>query len=185
MKRDRQDRTSPRRRWIIIGPGIVLAAILALQVAINARRASDDRPIIERQVIASDISAHSTPAPEVSYVLEHRALLALTENQVIRLKKLQERWRRESEPPAKELNRSAREFEQFMEKSKGKVSVQDIQAHAGEVSELSRRTSSLRRIYWERALQALDSKQRSAVENALSEGTQRELTKTDKEEITQ
>jgi hypothetical protein len=162
MAKTRSDvQSRPRRRWIIIGPGILIAIILALQVAIKQHTVSSRPPIIERQVIGRQ--GTSELARSVGYVIDHAEQLKLSERQLASLKNLEGEWETRSAPLQSELNRAASEFERFMKQAEGKVTAQEIQARGAEVSELSRQMASLRRVYWQKALQMLDEEQRKTI----------------------
>jgi hypothetical protein len=168
-RRVQQDQSKPRKRWIIIGPGLVIAVILALQVAINNHKTSVGPPIVERQVLGGKVAVGPVSAPEIDYVLKQRDDLALTSHQVAVLTDLQSDWKTKSKPLMDDLQRSADSFHEFMQNVGDKAPMQDIQAHAAPVSELSRQVSSLRRVYWEKALQVLNKGQRSEIERQLSD----------------
>ena len=168
-RRTQQDQTKPRKRWIVIGPGLVIAIILALQVAINNHKTSAGPPIVERQVLGAKVAAGAVTAPEIDYVLKHMDDLALTSHQVAVLTNLQSDWKTKSGPLADDLQRAADSFQRFMQDVGDKAPMQDIQAHAAPVSELSRQVSSLRRVYWEKALQVLDKGQREKIQRQLSD----------------
>ncbi len=166
----KQADVKPRRRWIVIGPGLVLAVILAIQVMIANRPKPAGRPIIERQVIGSEVIQTATPAPAISYILERKQQLALGDRQVKALNALQVDWQSKSKPLSAELNKAAGEFNAFMKTAENKATMKDIQSHSGPVSELSRQVSSLRRVYWEKARQILSAPQQQTLDKELSRG---------------
>jgi hypothetical protein len=167
--RSRQkDNAKPRSRWIIIGPGIILAIIFALQIAINNHKSASVPPIIEKQVIGGETTQSMTPTPEVGYVLEREDSLGLSSAQESSLRKLQAEWEARSRPLVATMNKAARDFQAFMDKSGGRATMRDIQSHTGYVSESSRQVSSLRRVYWQKALYVLDKRQQSVIEKSLS-----------------
>ena len=159
-----QDKTRSRRRWIIIGPGIILALIFGLQIAIQNHKASSAPPIIERQVLGTKAEQGPIMAPELDYILERKDQLALSPSQEKTLMKLKSEWEAKSEPLMDQLNKASEDFQKFMKQSGGKATMRDIQSHAGAISELSRQVSSLRRVYWEKGMQMLDEKQRRMIE---------------------
>ncbi|HEY3298137.1 MAG TPA: hypothetical protein VGK34_05715 [Armatimonadota bacterium] len=166
---ERQKNDTPRRRWLIIGPGIVFALILALQWVITNRKSSDTgRPIIERQVIAVPKTRGEVRVPEIGFVLQNREQLKLSAAQVSDLRKLEVEWNEKSKPLNDLMNRAASDFQSYMKSAGSKVAMKDIQSHAAPVSELSGQISSLRRVYWEKAIIVLDGKQRRAVEGLFS-----------------
>ncbi len=152
-----------RRRWIALGPGIVIALILALQAAGRHHKTAPGPPVIEHRVIGDEISQPETLAPRVDYLLARADDLRLEARQLASLKELQAEWDAKSASLALELDRAGAEFERFMESTGDKASMREIQAHTGPVAELSRQVSSLRRVYWQRALRVLDHKQREVV----------------------
>jgi hypothetical protein len=143
---------------------MLIAAILAMQVAAKNRQSASAPPIVEHQVIGGEMTEDSTTAREVDYILERAAQLGLTDGQRVSLQNLKAEWESKSGPLTDQMNRAALQFESFMSKAKGKSSMQDIQSRAAPVSELSRQVSSLRRIYWQKALQVLDADQRKALQ---------------------
>ncbi|MHB1001124.1 MAG: hypothetical protein ACYC27_17920 [Armatimonadota bacterium] len=173
MKQPKQQTdTRPRKRWIIIGPGIILAMILAIQIVISNRQKPSGPPIIERQVVGSEVTHSISPTPDVGYILERRDKLGLSDRQIKALVALQADWQSKSKPISDDLNQATREFDAFMEKAGNKATIRDIQSHAGPVSELSRQLSSLRRVYWEKAIQVLNKQQMQAINKELSRGYQ-------------
>jgi hypothetical protein len=159
----------PRRRWITIGPGIILAAILALQIVSANRQKPAAPPIIERQVEGSARQGIS-PAPTVSYILDRKGKLKLSPGQVKHLSALEAEWASQSGPLVKDMDKAAREFNAFMKKSGNKATLKDLQAHAASVSVLSGQLSGMRRVYWEHATSLLDKTQIKIVKSDLSAG---------------
>ena len=153
-----------RTRWYILGPGILIALILAVQVGARNRKAASAPPIIEHQVIGGEIAKDRTPAHEIGYILDRAKKLALTDGQCNSLRRLKAEWKSKSGPLTDQMNRAALQFERFMANAKGKASLRDIQAQAAPTSELSRQVSALRRIYWQKALQVLDADQRKTLQ---------------------
>lgn len=164
----KQSDKSPRNRWLTIGPGIVLALILAIQIVIGNRQKPTQPPIIER-VVGTVSERKLLPAPEIGYLLERRERLGLNDPQVKRLMIIQNDWQVESKPLTTDLKNAADQFNAFMkEAGHRRVAIGDVQSHAMSVSELSRKVSSVRRKYWERAMGVLSSKQRVAVNQELA-----------------
>lgn len=156
-------------RWIIIGPGIIIALILTLQVAMRNHQTISPPPIIERQVIGGlETAEDAMPSLDIDYILKHAEQLGLSSRQTASLKKLQKEWETESKPLTKEMNEAADEFEQFMKKAGSKATMRDIQTHAARVSELSRQASSLRKIYWQKTLQVLNNDQVKKLQEEVS-----------------
>ncbi|MHB1456026.1 MAG: hypothetical protein ACYC0V_03830 [Armatimonadota bacterium] len=169
---NKQTDKQPRRRWITIGPGIIIALILTIQIVVANRQKPTAAPIIERQVVNNGVNRKMQPAPEIGYVIEHKKQLALSSNQMKALDVLRLEWQSRSKPLSANMDRAAGEFNAFMKKTGNKATIQEIKSHAGYVSELSREASSLRRIYWEKALQVLNKEQRQVIDKQLSRGYQ-------------
>jgi hypothetical protein len=158
---------NPRKRWIIVGLGIVLALIFALQIAIRNHQAVSAPPIVEHQIARSGVVRSAVPAPEVKLILDHGSELGLSDRQTASVRKTQREWQAKSTPLISEMNRAAAEFQSFMSRSGGKATMGEIQSHAAGVSELSRQVSSLRRVYWQRAMQELTAHQKQMVEHKI------------------
>lgn len=160
--------TKPRSRWVIIGPGVILALIFGLQMAINNHKVASAPPIIERQVIGGNSTQKLITAPEISYILAHNDQLHLSSRQKASLNRLQDDWAAKSKPLTVSMDRAVEEFNAFMKSAGNRASMREIQSHAAPVSESSREFASLRRIYWEKALQELDKEQRAAINQEMS-----------------
>jgi len=182
MKQHKQQAdTRPRKRWIVIGPGILLALVFALQIAMRNHQVTSAPPIIGRQVIGVQTAEGGVLTPEIGYMLEYKEHLGLSDRQIASLENLQEEWNAKSQSLKRQMDRAAGEFRRFMNEAGSDVSVRDIQSHAGSVSELSGEVSGLRGIYWQKALQVLDRGQRSMIEQELSQGARTQLAEEDKE----
>ena len=169
---NKQTEKQPRRRWITIGPGIVIALILAIQIVVANRQKPVVAPIVERQVVSNEVSRKMLPTPEIGYVMERKEQLALDNHQIKVLDTLSLEWQSKSKPLSANMDKAAGEFNAFMKKTGNKATMQEIKSHAGHVSELSREASSLRRIYWEKTLQVLNKQQRQIIDKQLSSGYQ-------------
>jgi hypothetical protein len=172
VKSKQQSETRPRKRWIVIGPGLVLALIISIQIVIANREKPAAPPIVERQVVGSEMPRRFVPTPEVKYLLARKEQLALSTEQVQALDALQTGWQGKSKPLTDDLKKAAGEFDAYMKGAGERASLRDLQSHAGDLSELSREVSSLRRIYWEKAVQVLNKDQRKAIEKELSHSEQ-------------
>lgn len=167
-KNQQQPQAAPRRRWFVIGPGVLIAVILGLQIAIANHRTTSAPPIVERQVLGARTDTVSAPAYEISVILGHAKDLRLSDSQSSSLKKLQAEWIAISKPLTEEMNRSAADFDEFMARANGRATLSEVQSHAGPVSEASRQVASVRRGYWQRALRVLDPQQREALKRAVT-----------------
>lgn len=170
---DIQQSPQPKRRWLNIGPGIILAlAISALIGAryvateIAARRQSSAPPIIERRVISSSYEEKSGPTPEVSFVIDRAGKLNVTAAQMARLKALQQKWQKHSGPKIAQANEAAARTNEYMTDAKGnrRTPVAQIQSAAAPVIALSGEISAARRSYWSQAVSILNPAQRKALQ---------------------
>jgi hypothetical protein len=161
----------PKRRWLTIGPGIVIAlAISALigsqwiRTEIAARRQRSAPPIVERQVISSSYEETSGPTPEVSFILDRAGKLHLTHAQLTRLAALQSKWQKFYAPKIAAANRAAENTNKYLAKHGSRTPVAQIQDAAGPVIALSGEISSARRSYWDQAVRFLDPGQRVMIQ---------------------
>ncbi|MHB1462453.1 MAG: hypothetical protein ACYC1M_14295 [Armatimonadota bacterium] len=163
----------PRRRWLNIGPGIVIAlAISALigsqyiKTGMANRSVNQASPIIERSVISSSYEDGSGPTPEVSYIITRSVAIKLTSAQKERLSTLQSEWEGLYAPKLAAANRAADDARKYLAdaKFKTRVPVQQIEEQAGSVIALSREISSARRHYWDKAMRILDAQQRLTIQ---------------------
>ena len=168
------------RKWIIVGPGILIAAIIALEVMARDHQTRTGPPIVEHQIVRGQVGSGGYPAGSIEYILTKSDRLQLTEAQVGKLGELRAAWQAKIGPITREMNSAAADFERFMRQSGRRASMRDIQDHAAVVSELSRQLSSIRRIYWERALQILDAGQRETLEQELQRQANQGTAKTDR-----
>lgn len=162
----------PGRRLFYIGPGLIIALILAVLIAANwyrgemrMRKAKSGPPIVERQITSSDLDPQMGPAPQVSFLLERRGKLKLTHEQMRELESIQNEWKKLYGPKIAEANRVAEEAGRYLESSKrkGRTPTAQIQDRAAELIALSREISTARRRYWDRAMSALTVEQRKLV----------------------
>jgi len=143
--------------------GLILGLIVALQIWINTHNKNAAPPIVERQVVGSTTRQVSSAVPDISFIIQKRRMLDLSDQQVQKLEKLQAGWQTESTPINVELKKAADNFDSFMAQSKGKASMKDIQSHAAEVTTLSAKISGLRIAYWEKGLNVLTIKQTQTI----------------------
>lgn len=137
-------------------------------MAIRNHNTASTPPIIERQILGDEVSTQKwAPALQIDYILTNSKKLGLGNKQLEALNKLNTEWKFKSKPIMDDLNRASANFQQFMKKIGNKASMQDIQSQAAPVSELSRQIASLRKIYWQKALQILDKHQQKALGNDL------------------
>jgi hypothetical protein len=163
----------PKRRWLNIGPGIVLAlAISALigaryiKTEIAARRQPDASPIIERQVMSSSYGDKSGPIPEVSFIIDRAGKLHITDAQLAHLKALQSKWRKFYVPKIAQANKAAAKTHKYLADAEGnsRTPLAQIESAAAPVVALSREISAARRSYWSQAVKILTPNQRKALQ---------------------
>ena len=168
-----------RRRWLNIGPGVVIALAISgfigsqwIRTEVSQRRQRSVPPIVERQVISSTHQEKSGPTPEVSFIIDRAASLHITDDQLVQLKVLHSEWQRLYGPKIAAANEAAAGTGKYLEgaERKPRVPVAQIQKAAGRVIALSGEISSARRTYWNRAIRILNAQQRKALQ------TEREAT---------
>ena len=171
--RDPNSATQPKRRWLHIGPGIVIAlAISALigsqwiKTEIATRKQQSAPPIVERQVISSSYEEKLGPTPEVGFIIDRAEKLRITGAQLARLKALRADWQKRYGPKIAEANQAANRTSRYLAGAKGKsrTPVAQIQNEAAPVIALSGEISSARRGYWDRAARILTSEQRKLLQ---------------------
>lgn len=173
MTKTQVDASKKPRRWFVIGPGIILAVILAIQVVIINRKTDSAPPVIEHYVSGSGISSANVPIDGINSMFKVENKLALTSGQREALSKLNSEWKQKSSPLDKQMSKATEEFDKYMSgNQKGKAPVSEIQSHAASVSGLSGQAVSLRKIYWQKALMILNAKQRNILNNEIFHGTQ-------------
>ena len=165
--------TQPKRRWLNIGPGLVIAlAISALigsqwiRTEIAARRQPSAPPIIERQIISSSYDEKSGPTPEVGFIIDRARKLHITDAQLARLKALQKKWRKYYGPKIAQANQAAAKTNEYLADAKGnsRTPAAQIQGAAAPVIALSGEISAARRSYWGQAVNILTAGQRKALQ---------------------
>lgn|GEM_PF-1848552 len=166
--------SKPKRRWLNIGPGIVLAlAISALigsqwiKTEVAARRQTPAPPIVERQVISSSYEEKSGPTPEVGFIIDRAAKLHITDSQLTHLKAMCAQWRKFYGPKIVAANRAAEKTNSYLAGAQGRqrTPVAQIQNAAAPVIALSGEISSARRSYWDRAIKILTPEQRKELQS--------------------
>jgi len=163
----------PKRRWLNIGPGIILAlAISALigahyiKAEIAARQQANARPIVERQIVTSSYDEKAGPTPEVSFITDRAERLHLTDAQLAGLKTLQSKWQKYYAPKMAQANQAAARTSDYMANAKDnrRTPIAQIQSAAAPVIALSGEISAARISYWDRAAKLLTAKQRRALQ---------------------
>lgn len=165
--------SKPKRRWLNIGPGIVVAlAVSALigsqwiKTEMAARQQRSAPPIVERQVISSSYEEKSGPTPEVSFIIERADKLHITNSQLAHLETLRAEWRKFYGHKMADANQAADRTSKYLAdaRNKSRTPVAQIQNAAAPVIALSGEISSARRSYWDRAISILSPEQRKALQ---------------------
>jgi hypothetical protein len=152
-----------------IGPGLVIAVILAVIIGGNAikdklpQQKSTSGPIIENRIVGGS----SNPAPptlDVGFLLTHSDKLGLTPKQVSALNTLNRKYQSTYGPKLKQAKAEADKLKSLLAKSgNGTTPVASIQQQAAPYVALSSQISQGRRQYWSRAMTLLTPKQREKV----------------------
>lgn len=167
-KKTASPNSKPISRRLNFGPGIVIAlaisALLAAQyikTETAKQNAYKSAPIVEQSVYQDP----SGPTPDVSYIIIRSGSLKLTVTQQTRLAALQAEWNTMYAPKLEAADRAAEDARKYLSSVHGKarIPVSQIEDQAGSVIALSREISSARIRYWDKALQILNSHQRSVL----------------------
>jgi hypothetical protein len=163
--------TSSRPRMIRIGPGLIIALLVALFIVVRwlqsertAQQQSILPPIVEKPLVIPE-QEKLGPTPEVNFILQHKLALKLTASQIQQLGKLQDQWQRFSAPKQQQLKRSAQATEKYLQgaQNQHRTPAAQIEDQAKDVIVLSRELSSERQRLWSRALTVLTLTQQKAV----------------------
>lgn len=152
-----------------IGPGLVIAVILAVIMGGNAikdklpQQRSNSGPIIENRIVGGP-SNPAPPTPDVSFLLAHKDKLGLTLKQVSALTVLNRKYQSAYAPKLKQAKAEADKLKSFLARSgNGTTPVASIQQQAAPYVAMSSEISQGRRQYWSRAVALLTPKQREMV----------------------
>lgn len=165
--------SKPRRRWLNIGPGIVLALALSAFIGakyINAeiamRKQPSAPPIVERQIVSSSYEEKSGPTPEVSFIIDRAAKLHITDAQLAGLKALDSKWEKFVSPKMAQAKQAAAKTNEYLAGAENnrRTPVAQIQHAAAPLVAVSGEISSARRNYWSQATNILTPEQRKALQ---------------------
>lgn len=171
--RDPDSATLPKRRWLNIGPGIVIALALSaligsqwIKTEIASRKQPNVSPIVERQVVSSSDDEKSGPTPEVSFIVGRAQKLHLTSAQLARVEALWSKWQEFYGPKIAQANQATNRTSKYLAGAKDRscTPVAQIQSAAAPVIALSGEISSARRSYWSQAVSVLGLDQRRALQ---------------------
>jgi Spy/CpxP family protein refolding chaperone len=141
--------------------------ILALQVVISSYKTPAGPPVIEHQVIGRSDSRQLVPIKGVGEIQQRAKELALTRDQLNQIQMISQEWKQKSKPLDDQANAETTKFRKFMDSSKEKTNFRTIRTQTSNLSELSRQLADLRHIYWDKALQVLDAKQRRVLDKLI------------------
>lgn len=164
--------TRPRRRWLNIGPGIVIALAISALVGSQwiktetGKKSNAAAPILERRTISSSYDGKSGPTPGIDFIIDRAAMLRLRPEQIAQIKKLHAEWNKRYEPKLALARQAAEEASKELDEAKGnrRTPVTRIEESAAPVIALSGEISAARRDYWNRAVSILDPHQRESLQ---------------------
>lgn len=158
-----------RRRWLRIGPGVLLA-LTAIAWGWPYLLPPDKPPVVERTVAAPQSAKESAPpsAPDPTWLLRQRRELAMTDAQFQKLSALQQRFARDTRELQSSIDAATRDFNAGMNADKA-ATMEQLQARAAPLSELSRQMSSARRAWWSEAAMTLNASQRKSAQELWSQ----------------
>ena len=170
-----KNRVHPAAKWLRIGPGVLIAAVLSVVVWSQwgkyesaARQAKPRPPIIEQQIISSSTETDAGPIPELQFILDRGDSLKLNRSQREQITKLQQGWLHQYAPKIAAAQHAAdttREYLQQKQQS-SRVPVEQIQNNAAPLISLSAEISAARRTCWNNATKLLSSGQRDILHKA-------------------
>jgi hypothetical protein len=162
-----------KRRWLNIGPGIVIAlAVSALigsqyiETETNMRQQHSAPPIVERQVISSSADERSGPTPDAAFIIKRADKLHLSQDQVARLNVVESKWQAFYAPKIAQANQAAAQTNHYLSdaKDRSRTPVAQIRNAAAPVIALSGEISAARRSYWDQATKILTPDQGKALQ---------------------
>ena len=157
--------TAPSHKpWVIIRAGIMLVLIIIVAVLLRNHQAKVQQPIVQRQVLHGALNQETKPSPEVSLILRHADDLRLTTPQRASISKLSAEWERRAGPLRAQMDSGAASFDKQLHSESHRMSVREIQDRAAPVTLSTEQWITAKRIYWERAIQILNDKQRAQIE---------------------
>lgn len=159
-----------KRRWLSIGPGIVIALAVSAFVGSQWAKAGIEQkttsPIMERRMISSTSDGISGPTPDVGFIIRHARKLHVSKSQAARLQALQTKWVTFYGPRMASANKAVDKTNEYLSEAKGhsRTPVTQIQGAAEPVIAVSGEISSVRCSYWDRAISILSSDQRKMLQ---------------------
>lgn len=164
--------SSQRPSLIRIGPGLIIAFVLALffgtrwmiQERETRQSTSNGPPIIERPIVSTP-EEKLGPIPEVGFLLEHKDTLGLSPAQVSQIDTLQSEWERYSRPKQHQAEVEAQAAQKYLKKTQNnrRTPAAQIEDQAHGIIVLSRELSTARLRFWDRAFRLLTPEQQKLV----------------------
>jgi hypothetical protein len=159
--------TKARRRWLVVGPGLLLAGLAAVLVVWTGHGGTGEPTQRDRvsPAPAGSTIPHLAPAPDPAFLLHQAVVLQLTAAQNEKLRRLKERYQKETGEAQAALGQASGDFARQMRAEAGKqVRLSELQQETAAVSELSRHLAAERRRYWAEGSRVLTAEQRSQAE---------------------
>lgn len=156
----------PRRRWLRIGPGVLLA-LTAIAWGWPTLFPPAKPPVVQRTVAAPQTATENAPpsAPDPTWLLGQRRELAMTDAQFQKISALQQRFARDTRELQASIDAATRDFNAGMSADNA-ATMEGLQARAAPLSELSSQMASARRAWWSEASLALNALQRKSAQTA-------------------
>ncbi|MHB1460129.1 MAG: hypothetical protein ACYC1M_02435 [Armatimonadota bacterium] len=170
-----KDRVTPAAKWLRIGPGVVIAAVLSVvvwgqwtKIETVLNTPNQQHPMIEQHLVSSSTETDAGPIPELEFILDRSDSLKLNRSQREQIMKLQQDWLHRYAPKmaaAQQAADTTREYLQQKQQS-SRVPVEQIQNNAAPLISLSAEISTARRYYWNHAIKLLTIAQRDMLNKA-------------------
>ncbi len=157
---------TPRRRWLRIGPGLLLA-LTAIAWGWPYLFPPAAKPKIER-TLQSQSPMTAPSAPDPTWLLSQRTSMKMSDAQFQKLSALQQRWTRDTRQLQGSIDAATRDFNASMNADKG-ATMEQLQTRAAPLTELSRQMSDARRAWWSEASLTLEAKQRKRAQELWSQ----------------
>lgn len=161
-----------------IGPATMITLIIVAMIAgyslYQQHRTNAQPPVIERQVSGAT-AAGIAPVPE--FLLRHRAELALTAEQVAKLKGISAAFRKDIAPMQRQLTASAAAYRQYLDRTRtnNRPKAGEIESQSADIQRWSGVMATTRQAYWQQARDVLTATQRQRADALLAKVTVADL----------
>jgi len=155
-----------RRPRIVIGPGILIAVLIAAIIAFRympERQQQHGPPKVEHRLVGR----LPMPALTIKELLKESAPLKLSKQQLTQLRHLAAQWERDSQADRQRLARETRTLQSWLQsaqKTGKRIAQTELQRRQAVYSSASNKMVYLRQLYWKMALKVLNSDQRRQAE---------------------